>query len=355
MTCRHTSKKNQQLLAVIDIQFQQIIIGWLNFLFLNQGPFLQNLSRYFKKMWRLLRNTHPPKPQLKPLVDPRNLTLDHFDIYDETGIFVADFKEIFLALPQDTFDCAITSIFGVERRKKNTTFLKPTIQLLMVLAWLRRYPYFAQLARVFFVSKTTTWRIVTFLLPRVLLALQSDKEKRIQFPTKFKHYKFENVVGAIDCSSHFRDRVHPYQGDYYRSDKHGHFLTSQVICDLDGSRIFSVHLGLGHNNDRGMWKRSFMNTFFMLKNEKLLGDGGYSGVLLVCPDDKQTPLWNSDQKSLRSVVETVIGLSHNWAVANTRFKPSPEKQELALLIIYELVNRKLQKVPLGIRPINGKY
>jgi len=43
---------------------------------------------------------------------------------------------------------------------------------------------------------------------------------------------FEGVVGAIDCTSHFRCRVHPRQGDYYRGDKGGHFLTAQVMFIL---------------------------------------------------------------------------------------------------------------------------
>jgi hypothetical protein len=36
------------------------------------------------------------------------------------------------------------------------------------------------------------------------------------------------VSGAIDCTSHFRNRVHPRQGDYYCGDKRGHFISDQV-------------------------------------------------------------------------------------------------------------------------------
>lgn len=57
-------------------------------------------------------------------------------------------------------------------------------------------------------------------------------------------------VFIIDCTPHYRDRVHPGQHLFYRGDKHAHFLTSQVVCSLKGL-VYNVVLAKGHNNDQG--------------------------------------------------------------------------------------------------------
>eukprot|EP01089_Gocevia_fonbrunei_P020344 TRINITY_DN7564_c0_g1_i3.p1 TRINITY_DN7564_c0_g1~~TRINITY_DN7564_c0_g1_i3.p1 ORF type:complete len:101 (-),score=18.38 TRINITY_DN7564_c0_g1_i3:25-327(-) len=91
---------------------------------------------------------------------------------------------------------------------------------------------------------------------------------------------------------------------------------------------------------------------FMMRGNKvyLLADGGYSDKeSLVVPDKSKSPQWNDKQKTQRSVVETVIGLVHNWEIATEKFKGSPELQELVLLIIYEFVNMRLALYPLGLR------
>lgn len=36
------------------------------------------------------------------------------------------------------------------------------------------------------------------------------------------------IHGAIDCTSHYRQRVHPGQSFFYRGDKRAHFITAQV-------------------------------------------------------------------------------------------------------------------------------
>jgi hypothetical protein len=69
---------------------------------------------------------------------------------------------------------------------------------------------------------------------------------------------------CMTCTSHYRNRVHPRQGDYYRGDKHAHFLNAQVVVDLDGT-ILHVALGLGHNNDKGMFILTGMKEYVTAK------------------------------------------------------------------------------------------
>lgn len=52
-------------------------------------------------------------------------------------------------------------------------------------------------------------------------------------------------------SAHPRDRMHPSEEVFYRTDKGFHFLTSQIIVDHLGL-FCRVTVGLDHNNDQGM-------------------------------------------------------------------------------------------------------
>lgn len=57
----------------------------------------------------------------------------------------------------------------------------------------------------------------------------------------------------LDCSSHFRNRVHPSQQLYYRGDVGCHQLSAQVATDIKGIPI-RVDICLGHNNDKGLFR-----------------------------------------------------------------------------------------------------
>ena len=95
----------------------------------------------------------------------------------------------------------------------------------------------------------------------------------IHFPTEWIPHSFEEVSGAIDCSAHYRNRIHPGQALLYRGDKHAHFLSAQVVTSLQGV-IYSVHIGLGHNNDKGMLLLSNMKEYLGDNNLKWLADNG---------------------------------------------------------------------------------
>lgn len=60
-------------------------------------------------------------------------------------------------------------------------------------------------------------------------------------------------------------------------------MSAQVVCSPQGV-IYNVTLGLGHNNDQGMFNYG-LRDFIEAKLIKLLADRGYSHTLLVTPND----------------------------------------------------------------------
>lgn len=229
------------------------------------------------------------------------------------------------------------------RPSPTRTVLPPRFRLLMVLHWLRTNTRLKELGSLYGVSSGTVSREIKHILPKLYVRLHSLN--LIHWPEQWTIHPFESVVAAIDCTTHYRCRVHPRQADYYRADKHAFFLTAQVVVGLSGI-IYSVHLGLGHNNDKGMLKLTGLKDFLLRHNVKFLADRGYSHPNLVTPDERRSKEWNNTQKGLRSVVETVQGLAQNWGVARERFVMSPELQEVALMIVYYFLQMRLQEYPL---------
>jgi hypothetical protein len=273
---------------------------------------------------------------------PKNLTLKCFDIFELTGLLPPQFLEIWESIKD--------MLYGNSPFHKK---LSLPLQLLLVLFWLRNGCKLKVLTSIFFISKATSSRIIRWMLPRLLVGLRKSPA-RIELPQVWDGVC--RIVGAIDCTSHFRNRVHPFQSDYYRGDKRGHFLTAQIIVPLDGSKIFSIHLGPGHNNDKGMYIMSGMKQFLVDNRLMLLADGGYGHKeTLITPDENKNKRWRLNQQSMRSVVETVIGLVHTWEAATSKFQSTPELQQVALMCIYELVNQfRLHVRPLGIRSKYGE-
>ena len=137
-------------------------------------------------------------------------------------------------------------------------------------------------------------REISHIIPFIYESLDA-----IRWPPQFYAHPFEQTQAAIDCTSHFRNRVHPRQADYYRYDKHGFFFSAQILCGL-GGELFDVQIGLGHNNDRGMLKLTGLKQKFIEEGSKILGDRGYSWPIIT-PDETKSISWNNQQKALRSV------------------------------------------------------
>jgi len=175
------------------------------------------------------------------------------------------------------------------------------------------------------------------VLPILYEALQG-----IAWPKEWFPSGVFNTDGSVDCTSHFRWRVHPGQSNYYRGDKHAHFLTAQVVSNHLGD-YQDVTLGLGHNNDQGMFRLTGLDQYIEDNNLNLLADGGYRHHRLVTPRDVPHAL-EAAQKDERSQVETSIGVAKGFAFASDVVRHSPEVQEVGTMIVYELAHIKVADV-----------
>ena len=200
------------------------------------------------------RNHATPRGERRPAgtgkKQYRNVSLidDDVNFLEDTGLSAELFTNLYhrmlpvLTAPRITAD-------GPKKRFIARTWT-PMSRLYMVVRWLRHMETYRQIARIMGGSAATVSREIWDLIPKLYVELRNDirlptAEQVADLPT------FLTASGAIDCTSHVRNRVHPWSTEYYRGDKHAHFITAQLVCALRGT-LWDVALGPGHNNDQGM-------------------------------------------------------------------------------------------------------
>jgi len=224
--------------------------------------------------------------------------------------------------------------------------------LILVLYWLRLYPTLSEMELLFNVSKATVLREIRYFLPRLFEALQDE----ITLPVDWSQVEpgFGGAQAILDCTSHFRHRVHPGQALFYRGDKHAHFLNAFVLTSLCG-KLLNVCIGLGHNNDQGMFNRT-LRTDFEEQNVVLLADRGYSHPQIITPNTKpkNSTFDDEDWPKLHAAAcspgEIINSLLKNWAFASNPCKQLPEWQAIGLGVVYCLVNMMLSAYPVRLFP-----
>lgn len=291
-------------------------------------------KKYLQKMQRRRRRTRPYNQ--KRLLPRNQGDILAVNTHERTGLFEHQFEEVYQSI-KDT----LKRPRGSQGTRNTVVSLSPRFRLLLVLHWLRRNLHYRTLALIYFVSPATISREVGHILPKLYLKLNY-----IHLPLQLPAHTFEGVSAAIDCSSHFRPRVHPRQADWYRWDKHAFFISAQVVVSLTGE-LLSVTLGMGHNNDQGMFNME-MKEFLRQHAMKWLADGGYSNDHLVTPDEHMPAEWNQTQKMLRSIVEVVIGFVKLYLFTAQRVRVNPELQEIAILVCYQLTQIVLRDFPIKI-------
>lgn len=311
---------------------------WLLILFLQiladlASTHFKRLAKYRKLLGRRSARTKWQKKYSVTAREPADsFNIQNVDLYERTGLFEDQFEQLFQRLLpmlrrplQGTVQARSHPVLSLRKR------------LLLVLHWLRDYHKYRSLRDYYGVSISTIYRNIYFIVPKLYSVLDE-----IKWPQEMP---VDSLVGSVDCTSHFRFRVHPRQADYYRADKHGFFITAQVTINLFG-QLIDVHLGLGHNNDRGMFRISGLNTFIEMNQIFLLADKGYSHDRLVTPDDDMPRSWNNWQKGLRSRVEAVIGMVKHYSCCAVTFRQNPELQQYALMVCYQLQAMMLKDFPL---------
>lgn len=203
-------------------------------------------------------------------------------------------------------------------------------RLFMTLYWLRHYPTYACLAAMFGGSVASISREIRDTILKMYVHLRV-----IKWPDGPVSPIFNGAAGAIDCTSHLRWRSHPWSSLCYRSDVHAHFLSSQLICSLSGP-MWDVQLGLGHNNDQGMFNKSQTHDKLIEKDMTLLADGGYSSARIISPSDCDGETRRA-HAGFRSVVEQNFALIHSWRASGGVFRQDIEMQEMVISVIYNLV------------------
>lgn len=312
---------------------------------------LKNLNMYLSFIkWKKLKipSIHSPQRKKKKKLSRNQSSVfqkffEEDMVYDSIGLFEDDFEELasahrkILSRPRSSYTKT------GKRYSKQMVRLDYRSRIFLLLYYLRNRPSFSALGNIFDVSKSFISRELEYLGPK--LATFFLKSNIISFPSVPTQSPFELVVGAIDNTCHFRDRVHPKAGNWYRGDKGSHFMAAQVIVGLDG-QIFKVSFGLGHNNDQGLFKILKTGALLEEKQIYLLADLGFFHQRLVKPNVFKSLEWNNTQKSLRSVVEVVIGLVKTFNFANFKCTISPETQQICLTICYYLVASRFKEFPL---------
>lgn len=102
----------------------------------------------------------------------------------------------------------------------------------------------------------------------------------------------------------------------------------------------NVALGLGHNNDQGMFGSiTYLREFIEEHQIYLLVDGGYHHHKLIGPANVP-PSLEQQQKDERSSVEKMIGLAKTYGFASDVVRHNPELHEVGLIVVYELTHLK---------------
>lgn len=320
---------------------------------LDEAAFLATPCRMVRKLRSKVRKLVPrhlnptPRGQRRPAGTgrPQRRGVSWYDdsrsVMDDTGLSPDEFDELYQRmLPRLTAPRVTAS--GPKRRAIARTW-SPCTRLFIVLRWIRHQESYRRLANVFGGSAATISREIWDTIPKLYVELKDT----LQLPTAAEMAALPSrygAKGAIDCTAHIRNRVHPWSTEYYRGDLHEHFIAAQLMCRLDG-KMWDVQLAPGHNNDQGLFNVTGVEATLEALNARLLADKGYWSHYVVRPDDLAGD-YRRQHSGFRSVVEQNFSLVHLFGASSMKFRASPELQEMVLMIVYALVYLKCRNAPL---------
>ena len=269
---------------------------------------------------------------------PRNPGLPlNFNLKTATGIEHSDL-DIITELVSD-------SVVPTTHRRR---MVPVNLQLIVTLTWLRRQFRFSELAQYFQISSSQCYRIVRSMIPHLVSSMNY-----IQLPESWPVNEL-GCSGAIDGSTHPRNRIHPGQALLYRGDKGGHMLSAQVIVDMFGSPV-EVVICLGHNTDQRMLVlTSLEDRFASLRNVDggpilFMADKGYSSSVTVSPKKKRVKeatknLLSEGDPALailhkkRAIVENFNAEVKHWSIAKEKNGQCIFLHAYGLMVVYQLAS-----------------
>jgi len=334
---QHSAMMLKALLVLLineEFKFQELLLHFLSFFVpcvpLRVRRHHQRLNRARKERRIIIQK--PQKPRRRQAI-----AAYFSQIYNRTGVYPDDFESLFKRIENRISMARMTTKKGI------STSLDGRSRLLLVLQWLHEYLFYRVLADQYGISKTQVFREIRHIVP---ILYQEIRE--IELPLVWPSWDFSHIGaihGVIDSTPCFRERVHPGQALYYRGDKHAHFLNVQLIVAPDG-RIYNVAITLGHNNDQGSFKLTGVDQLVEASELYFAADRGYHHYRLIIPTPSCSDRWNNQQKSVRSIVEVVIGLGKTWEALNQKFREPPEIQVMVILTVFHLLQLKLKQFPL---------
>lgn len=184
--------------------------------------------------------------------------MDFYNCYEATGLFPRLISLIFERTCVHICKPRQTNFSEEQTNSKIVQIVgRPWDRLILILVWLRIGSSIKKFSRQVGINCTFIFREILHILPILcehidIIHLFSWEFMEL-FPFKLgDDSRFCIVHGAVDCTTHRRDRVHPGQWFYYRGDKHYHFIASQVVTSLAGF-FCSIYTGFAHNNDQGIY------------------------------------------------------------------------------------------------------
>lgn len=295
---------------------------------------------YNMKNLKILTNYFKNKPGRNKLGSKkRSTSRENFIVTRENfGLDNLEFEEIHDKIK----DLIVTSRNSSGKKKGKKCLISSRGRLKLVLMWMKNGFKFRILQFIFNVTKSFISRDLQHIIPIMYYRLDEIRLPILPEPS------FLGSIGMIDCTIHERERTNPGQSLLWRGDKKRHFLSLQLVCDLEGIPI-KVDIGLGHNNDINMFNETNVGEWLIQNEVCLFADQGYSHPNLITPiratnEAEQILLFR--QYTYRSAIETVFSNVKNWLIAKYPFKQSIFFQKLVLIIIYQLVAKRLKSRPL---------
>jgi len=147
------------------------------------------------------------------------------------------------------------------------------------------------------------------------------------------------------------------QKQYYSGKKKRHTLKTQVFTTLKG-KILSIKVDKGRMHDYKLFKKSKATK--KIKNNKVLGDSGYQGIIEVCSNakipkkkTKKNPFSKEDKKDNRQlareriIIEQINAKIKVFKITKYPYRNRRKKFGLRMNLICAIIN-------LDAKPIDTK-